>query len=400
MPDPIFEDARLAPLYDPFDPDRSDLDAYVEIARTSGARRVLDLGCGTGTLAVRLADEGCDVVGIDPAGASIDVARGKSGADAVRWVVGTAEDAPTGWADLAVMTANVAQVFLTDDHWSATLKDLRRALVPGGLLAFETRRPETRAWESWAQRYAPTTLDVPGVGEVTQAYSLTDVALPLVSFRLTHTFHATGEVITSDSTLRFRDRTEVEADLLGVGLDVEDVRDAPDRPGREHVFLARSRPWSVRPADADDAGHLWRALAHAAGWRSGDVPVAGLRDDDALARYVDGWTPDQGGVVAVDDDGTVLGAAWLRLMPAVRPGYGFVAEDVPELSMGVEPPARGGGVGSALLAVLLERARRDGRRAVSLSVERDNSTARRLYERAGFVRIGGAGGADTLLREL
>ena len=400
VPDPIFDDPRLARIYDPFDPDRSDLYAYVDLAAELGTARVVDLGCGTGTLAVRLAAAGHDVVGIDPAGASVDVARGRPGARNVRWVVGTAADAPTGWADLVVMTANVAQVFLTDEEWAATLTHCRRTLRPGGHLVLEIRRPEARAWDEWALRYPTRTLDVPGVGLVTEDYALTGVALPLVSFRFTYTFHADGAVVASDSTLRFRGRDEVEVDLLAAGFETVDVRDAPDRPGREHVFVARSRGWAVRTAGPDDVGLLWTALARAVGWRGGDVDVARLRGDDTVARYVAGWTTEQGGVVAVDGAGAVLGAAWLREMPASRPGYGFVADDVPELSMGVEPGARGQGVGTALLRVLLARARRDGRRAVSLSVEHGNAGAGRLYDRTGFTRVGGTDGADTLLIEL
>ena len=48
-----------------------------------------------------------------------------------------------------------------------------------------------------------------------------------------------GDVLTSDSTLRFRERPEVERDLAAAGYVLEDVRDAPDRPGRELVFVAR-----------------------------------------------------------------------------------------------------------------------------------------------------------------
>lgn len=43
-------------------------------------------GTGTGTFACRLARRGIDVVGLDPAAASFDVARGKAGAEKVRWV--------------------------------------------------------------------------------------------------------------------------------------------------------------------------------------------------------------------------------------------------------------------------------------------------------------------------
>jgi hypothetical protein len=61
---------------------------------------------------------------------------------------------------------------------------------------------------------------------------------PLVSLRTSFVFHADGAVLTSDSTLRFRDRKEVAASLTDVGFVIDDVRDAPDRPGREMVFVA------------------------------------------------------------------------------------------------------------------------------------------------------------------
>ncbi len=68
---------------------------------------------------------------------------------------------------------------------------------------------------------------------------MTRVDGSLVTFRTTYVFAAVGTVLTSDSTLRFRGREEVEADLAGHGFAVEGVRDAPDRPGREFVFVAR-----------------------------------------------------------------------------------------------------------------------------------------------------------------
>jgi len=87
--DAIFAEPRLAEVYDPLDPDRSDLDAYERLVVDEvGATTALDVGCGTGELAIRLAARGVHVVGVDPARASVDVARGKPGADAVTWVVG------------------------------------------------------------------------------------------------------------------------------------------------------------------------------------------------------------------------------------------------------------------------------------------------------------------------
>lgn len=104
----------------------------------------------------------------------------------------------------------------------------------------------------------------------------------------------------------------------------------------------------------------------------------------AIAKYLDGWgRAGDAAVVAVDDAGRRLGAAWYRLFPAAAPGYGYIASDVPELSIGVAAAARGRGIGRALLEALLETARREGYRALSLSVDRHNP-ARRLYERVGF----------------
>jgi SAM-dependent methyltransferase len=238
MPDAIFADDRLARIYDSFDPDRSDLPAYLAIADELGARRVVDVGCGTGCLAVLLADRGRAVVGVDPAAAALDVARAKDPAGRITWISGDAAQLPAAGADLATMTGNVAQVFLADDDWSRTLAAIRRALRPGGHLVFETRRPADRAWARWAADPGPLTLDLPGIGLVERAIEVTDVALPFVSFRYTYRFGADGAVVTSDSTIRFRDRGEIESQLAAAGYRVLDVRDAPDRPGREFVFVA------------------------------------------------------------------------------------------------------------------------------------------------------------------
>jgi hypothetical protein len=73
---------------------------------------------------------------------------------------------------------------------------------------------------------------------VTESRTVIEVALPLVIFEWSTT--VAGTTIPSVSTLRFRPREEIEADLVAHGFEVEDVRDAPERPGKELVFLARS----------------------------------------------------------------------------------------------------------------------------------------------------------------
>lgn len=238
MPDAIFDDPRLAQLYDPLEADRADLESYLGLVDEFGARSVLDVGCGTGTFACLLAQGGVDVVGLDPAGASLTVARSKPGAPRVRWIHGDVTSLPPSLTvDMATMTGNVAQVFLDDDQLVTTLSAVRGVIRPSGHVVFEVRDPSREAWRSWTRDESFRRTTVPMVGVVESWVEMVDLALPLVTFRWTYRFERTGEVITSDSTLRFRGRDDVARCVSQSGLEVIDVRDAPDRPGLEFVFV-------------------------------------------------------------------------------------------------------------------------------------------------------------------
>jgi GNAT superfamily N-acetyltransferase len=142
-------------------------------------------------------------------------------------------------------------------------------------------------------------------------------------------------------------------------------------------------------------------LLEAFNWTGEERFTAGqIRRDPAVFHYVAGWPgPGDLGVIAEDPDGSPAGAAWARRFPADDPGYGFVAPDVPELSLAVAPEHRGRGVGSALLDALIDRARAAGVPGLSLSVE-DGNAARRLYTARGFTPAGRSGDSDTLLLPL
>lgn len=234
-----FDHPVVAGLYDVLDPDRGDLDMYAALAEEVGARSAIDVGCGTGVFALRLAERGIDVVGVEPAGEMLAVARSKPGADGVRWVHGDAAALPEHDADLATMTANVAQVFTTDEAWEETLVAVRGALRPGGTLAFETRVPQRRAWESWTPERTFARTDVPGIGPVEEWIRLDEVALPMVTFTST-TRLPDGTEITAVSTLRFRERDEIEASLRTCGFGGIEVRDLAYAPGKGWLFVARA----------------------------------------------------------------------------------------------------------------------------------------------------------------
>lgn len=240
MADAIFEHPALVAVYDAFEAPRDDLDLYAGIAAELNATSVVDLGCGTGVLARRLARSGIRVVGIDPAEASLTLAQKASDAEslAIEWVQGTSAHIRAGDADLITMTGNVAQVFLGLDELETVFDDCARGLRPGGHLVFETRNPAARAWEEWSQQPART-LNVEGVGEVTVTSNVGQVDLPFVSFTHLYRFQQTYGSIGSRSRLRFHSESEVTSALTAAGFTVDEIRDVPDRPGREWVFIAR-----------------------------------------------------------------------------------------------------------------------------------------------------------------
>ena len=154
-----------------------------------------------------------------------------------------------------------------------------------------------------------------------------------------------------------------------------------------------------RPATPADEPFLRAMLWLAYNWRDESAANDHWPDPDGPRRYVDGFgRPGDAGVVA-EEQGDPAGAAWYQLLPARDAGYGYVADDVPEVIIGVAAAHRGKGVAAQLLERLKATAAADGVRALSLSVEPDNH-ALRIYERAGFEPAGGSGGSVTLMATL
>jgi ribosomal protein S18 acetylase RimI-like enzyme len=157
----------------------------------------------------------------------------------------------------------------------------------------------------------------------------------------------------------------------------------------------------LRDAQPGDAWFLAEMLAVAVDWRL-KTPLrsaAEILRVPEFAHYVTDW-PRLGdaGVVAIDAD-EPIGAAWYRFLAVADRGFGYVADDIPEVTIGVDSASRRRGVGEALLRRLIERACAANLRAVSLSVEDDNP-AIRLYERLGFGEVGKTNGATTMLHNL
>jgi hypothetical protein len=171
------------------------------------------------------------------------VARSKDPEGRVDWRLGYSDVLEPESAEFAVMSGHVAQVFVEDDAWLAALRDLRRALVPGGLLAFESRNPGALEWESWTRGRTLRTVDTPE-GAVEFWHETAVVDLPRVSYETLTRDLRTGEATTNRDVLAFRNERTLRASLAQAGLEVDHVygdwdQTAPAAASPDLIVIAR-----------------------------------------------------------------------------------------------------------------------------------------------------------------
>ncbi len=156
----------------------------------------------------------------------------------------------------------------------------------------------------------------------------------------------------------------------------------------------------LRPAGLADLGFLTEMLYQSIFVPPGEPPPARtILDEPRIAHCLHEWGRIGDFALVAECGERLAGAAWLRFMPSDHPGFGYVAEDVPEIGIALEPWARGQVVGTRLLAGLGAHARSAGIRALSLSVDPRNP-APRLYQRLGWTKVGAVDGSWTMLKHL
>ncbi len=158
---------------------------------------------------------------------------------------------------------------------------------------------------------------------------------------------------------------------------------------------------NIRPATKDDDAFLYKMLYEAARWNPDwpREPIDEVLDDPMLRRYYEGWGRQGDGGMVAELDGEPIGAAWYRLFTKEAPGYGFVDERTPEVSIAVGPLHRRKGIGGTLLRAAMVEAREEGFQALSLSVAVHNRS-RMMYQRVGFEKVGEQGDSWTMLANL
>ena len=235
--DPHYSKSRLAALYDQDSPWGEDTDFYIAFAG-SDVLTIIDAGCGTGTLACGLSAAGHNVIGVDPAAAMLEIARGKPLGHLIDWQLATAAEFKLDVAaDLIVMTGHAFQVLLSNEDISAALENFFAHLNRGGRLVFESRNP----YLNWDQIWGTENVWSTEQGDVRQVRSGFHREGEYVSFR--HTFEFEDESLISDSELRFAPKETIARLLEDAGFEVSalygDWRGKPfGDDDKEMIFVA------------------------------------------------------------------------------------------------------------------------------------------------------------------
>jgi len=217
--DDVFDRHEIAELYDLFNPWMASDDFYLDRARRGGGD-VLDVGCGTGMLACRIARESLTVVGADPAAGMLAVARTRDGADTVQWVNARAEDLDLGRRFKTIyMTGHAFQAIIDDDTAVDALAAMAGHLESDGAVIFETRNPAREEWRDWTPAAAPAEADSPALGRVLESYDTRyDAETGIADLTHMYDFPASGRRLVGTSRLRFRPRAHVARLAAAAGL--------------------------------------------------------------------------------------------------------------------------------------------------------------------------------------
>ncbi len=215
----VFDDAVLASVYDDLNPWGAWDDFYLGLAHEGGGA-VLDLGCGTGRLACRIAAEGGAVVGVEPTAGMLGRARARPGGEAVTWVESDGQSLRLDRRfDLIYMTGNAFQALLSDEAAVALLAAAARHLKPEGRFTFETRNPGRRAWLGWTPDQTREVVRSAARGRVEVFYdAVAEADSGIVRIAQHCRFLDQGTTRIGRSRIRFIERDHLEGLLARAGL--------------------------------------------------------------------------------------------------------------------------------------------------------------------------------------
>ena len=351
-------------------------------------RRILDLGCGDGILALALLERfpGATTVGIDFSEPMLEAARDRSRdrADAVRWV--RADYADSTWTLAAgepgsfdVIVSGFSVHHQPDELKRPIYGDCFRLLAPGGVFL---NLEHVASGSEWAARVSDTNLI-----DHLHAHAVAG-GDPRSREEIATEFHhrpdkAANRLSPVDEQchwLRALGFVEVDCFFRQFELALFGGR----RPGATRESPAASLPSGIRivPTAEDHIDRLWAAVDSVARERRFLMAVEAF-PLEASRHFVKGnLLRGHPQVVALSGDDVV---GWCDIVPANPfPGFGHGGR----LGMGVVAGWRGKGIGRALIDAALKAAPCAGFRRVELDVFSTNTAAIGLYRRIGFVQEG------------
>jgi SAM-dependent methyltransferase len=213
----------LAALYDADNGWDASADFYRALALKTGARSLLDLGCGTGTVTRGIAAAGLAAVGVDPAEPMLRIAQANTRDENVAWIAGDARTIRLGRRfDLVILTGHAFQAFATEADQAALLETIAAHLEAGGRFAFDTRNAAAREWLEWTPELSRRVVETAHAGAV----EIWDEAAMAADGRILDVVEhyreiASGRRLRSDFQLRFTPPDELAAAIGAAGLAVE-----------------------------------------------------------------------------------------------------------------------------------------------------------------------------------
>jgi SAM-dependent methyltransferase len=241
-----YNQPELAVLYDEENGWDASADFYRDLALRIGAKSLLDLGCGTGTVTRGIVTAiGGTAVGADPAQPMLDVARRSTKDEAIEWICADARTLRLGRQfDLIIMTGHAFQAFLTEADQIALFRTVATHLAPEGRFAFDSRNPAAREWLEWTPAESRRVVGTTAYGEVeiwNDARMNPDRILDVEEH---YRILKSGQRLRSDFRLRFCAPEELWDGMMAAGLAVEHCygdwdRSAFSPQAREIILVAR-----------------------------------------------------------------------------------------------------------------------------------------------------------------
>jgi SAM-dependent methyltransferase len=220
MHDDGYFDEAVAARYDDPDDEMFDpalVDATVDfLAELAGGGRALELGIGTGRIAVPLAQRGVPVHGIDMSQAMVERLREKPGAEEIGVTIGDfASTTVEGTFSLAYVVFNTINNLTTQEAQVACFRNAAAHLEPGGCFVIEVGVPALQRvppGETFHVFHASEThwgideYDVANQGLVSHHFTLVDGRLERLSMPFRYVWPAELDLMAQLAGLRLRER--------------------------------------------------------------------------------------------------------------------------------------------------------------------------------------------------